>query len=159
MTNPLTKRYSPIAAAAAAQIMVVELDAAVREAALKLPIKEAIRECGPAVAEQVSAELLRAVNRFRGKPIASMDELEAFTNRLTLHPDDDELEPGERGEAYVIDGEQPLLWVGPIKIERMGQPGDESLRASRPVYHFLPPLVGEEPEDGGPDVGPNGRGV
>lgn len=152
MRNPLTKPYSPIAAAAAAQIMVVELDAVVREAALKLPIKEAIRECGPAVAEQVSAELLRAVNRFRGAPLATSQELEAFTNRLTLHPDDDEVEPGQRGEAYVIDGEHPILWVGPIKIERFGDQGDEHLRASRAVYHFLPPLEGQAPEDGGPDA-------
>lgn len=140
MTNPLTKRFTPIAAAASAQIMVVELEAAVREAALKLPIKQAIRECGPAVAEQVSAELLTAVCRFHGKPFERLEELDTYTDRLTLHPDDDSLEPGERGEAYVIDGRHPILWLGPVKIERLGEPGDESLKVSRPVYHFLPPL-------------------
>ncbi len=145
MVNPLTKRFSPIAAAAAAQVMVIELDAVQREAALKLPIKEAIRECGPAVAAQVADELQLALVRFRGKVFEREEELAEFVHRITLHPDDEDLESGERGEVYVLDSQHALLWVGPIQIERIGEPGDESLRASRPVYHYMPPLACEQP--------------
>jgi hypothetical protein len=140
--NPLTARYSPVAAAAAAQVLVVELSAAEREAALKLPIKQAIRECGPAIAAQVADELQLALVRARGGAFESAEELGAYAGRITLHPDA-EVEEGQRGEVYVLDGEHPLLWVGPVLIERIGEPGDESLRASRPVYHFQPPLPQE----------------
>lgn len=113
----------------AAPIIVVELDALQREAALKMPIKDAMRECARHLSAQLDTALKKAVEHYLGRDLRSEADVRG---RLTLYtdPPDYVTQPEARGETYAMDG-KPILWAGPVTIERTGGPSGEQMHASR----------------------------
>lgn len=129
------KKLSPIANALA----VVSLEGAEREAALRLPLKEAVRDLGKVLHTELEEHLLIAVRRYLGQPEASMESvMQQIAGRFTLHPDpfDPDEPQAVRGETYAIDS-NPVLWAGPIAVQRFGDAGDEHVRANRPVRYLV----------------------
>jgi hypothetical protein len=122
------------------RIEVVELDAAMRQAALKMPIKDAMRECATVLQQQLDAQLLTAIERHMGEPLTE-PERQVRGHLSAVDGVDADGAPtqaeDERGTVYAMDG-VPILWAGPVRLERQGGPGDERMSAHRPLRHLLP---------------------
>jgi hypothetical protein len=127
------RKLRPVSAAIGTAIAIVELSAAEREVALRLPIKEAQRELAKNLAKDLDAALLEAVQRYLGRPIETEADVRGH---LTVHPDDHTIPFEQRGEMYAMDL-HPILWAGPVKVEKFGDPGDEHVRASRELRHHM----------------------
>lgn len=102
--------------------------------ALKIPLKDARRECAKALQDQLDAALKDAIERHLGVPLVNEAQVRG---RLTLHGDvftanREQLAVYERGETYAMEG-VPILWAGPVKIEHV----DDEVRATRHLRHLL----------------------
>jgi hypothetical protein len=121
MTNPLTKRFTPVVAAVQAGIMKVELDEAQRQAALKLPRKQALRELHKVLQAKLDAALLHTITHQLGH---EPKEEEVSKGQLEVEPCH---EPGfDHGEIYSYMG-TAILYAGPIELGGEG----EEMRARR----------------------------
>lgn len=134
-SNPLAARLSAVSAAAAAGVMKLELDAVVREAALKLPRKQALKECAEALQEQLGMHLMAVIEAHLGEEL--VDPQRQLAGRFFVVGDAASrweggrlvhVPPQERGDTYSLD-ETPLLWAGPVKLETVG----DEVSASRPL--------------------------
>ena len=117
--------------AAAASIAVVELDAAEREVALRLPRKQAMRDLARRLADEQDEHIEKAIRAYFEAQGMSLDDPEQLRGRLTVHQDQEADEHGARGDTYAMDG-VPVVWIGPVKVE-----GDEEMRASRAIRHHF----------------------
>ena len=144
-------KLSPIAAAAASTVISMELTEIERQAALKMPMKDAARDAAPILAKQVDDGLKKLLTLYfrvqqeLGPWELALDDrlmelVQAKPDRLTLHPDPEDAELPDKplGEVYAIDG-VPLLWVGPVKIEYEGDPRDNTVRFARDTLVLYPP--------------------
>jgi hypothetical protein len=142
MTNPLTKRFTPVVAAVQAGIMKVELDAAEREVALKLPRKQALRELHKVLQAKLDAALLHTITHQLGHVPR---EEEVAGGKLEV---DRCHEAGfEQGEIYFYMG-TPVLYAGPIEV---GGQGDEmsarrELRILNDAPHIDLTRIGAAPD-------------
>lgn len=82
-----------------------------REAAEKIPLKDATRELMHKLTADLDAALLAAVERYLGHPLTDPEIVLGRLTNVTIE--------GEEGETYCMDG-VPLLWAGPPVIERVG---------------------------------------
>lgn len=118
-----------------------QLDTAIREAALVLPGKQAVRE----IAQNLAADLdehLNAALRTALKLGPGDDTVQAIAGHaFEVVPDGafDEtgafIPPEQRGETYVLDGE-PLLWAGPVELSRTDEGEDVQVRGARKIRHY-----------------------
>jgi hypothetical protein len=120
------KKLNALAAATRIGVAAQRLAAIEREAALKMPIKDALRDTGIALREKLDANLAEAIERYFGRPFVP----EEVVDRLTLHPDGEEVPQEERGAWYAMDG-KPILWAGPVKVERK----DDEMHAHQALKH------------------------
>lgn len=124
----LNKKLSVIGAAAAAVVERAELEVrrqeAAREAALRMPIKDAMRELHGKLQADLDAALQLAVERRLGAPLTDPD---ALRGRLEVAGPDE-----EGADTYILDG-VPLLWAGPIGLSR---DGDAEMGATRTLRHL-----------------------
>jgi hypothetical protein len=124
MTNPLTKRFTPVVAAVQAGIMKVELDEAQRQAALKLPRKQALRELHKVLQAKLDAALLHTITHQLGH---EPKEEEVSKGQLEVEPCH---EPGfDHGEIYFVHGHRDPV----RRADRAGWPGRGNARAPRPA--------------------------
>lgn len=118
-------KLNPVALAAERAIQVVEFDAIQREAAMKIPIKEATREVARRLLADLDAALQLAVERYLGQPLTDPETLRGRLTNATYE--------GEEGETYCVDG-VPVLWAGPASIVRDG----DSVRGNRQLRQLEP---------------------
>lgn len=119
MDNPI------VAALRAAAAKEAEEERVFREAAEKLPVKDAMRRVLLRLESELNAELQEAVERFLGGPLAEPEQLRGRLMHAQLE--------GDEGLTYFVD-RVPILWVAPSKIERDGN----LLRVERPIRQLLP---------------------
>lgn len=132
-------KLNPIASAAAAQVISMELTGAEREVALKLPMKQAMRDHVAYLAERLNRHLHAAIAYYLGRD----DFSEKHVRRtLVVQADPPHTPPEQRGDTYFMLG-TPILHVGPVRLQRQG---DESI-ASQLLTHLQPGMV--PPEDVG----------
>lgn len=133
---------SPAQPALIAGMTPEQLNAAVREAALVIPGKQAVREIANNLAADLDAHLDSAI-RTALKLGPDADVVAAMEQGHTweLVPDgafDDAgafIPMDERGETYVLDGE-PLLWAGPVELTRTDNGDDVQVRGQRKIRHY-----------------------
>jgi hypothetical protein len=143
-------KQTKIALASGIVLTAMELDAAEREAALRMPMKDAMKDAAMVLAAKLDAALLqllqlyyRAEGEIEPEEQATLELVMQITGcrpgRLTIHPSI-ELEqlPEKPGEVYAIDG-VPLLWVGPVEIQAEGDPRDNTVRFHRSTATLYPP--------------------
>ena len=110
------------------------LDAVMQEAAMRMPIKDAMKELGARLSLELDDNLRKAIERRLGEPLTDPAILEG---RLTVHPDGQDIPEAERGETYALDL-VPILWVGPVKLEREGDASGYHMKGSRQLRHLIP---------------------
>lgn len=108
--------------------------AQLREANLKLPIKDKMRDLARQMQQHLDAELQKAVERFLGHPVTDPRQV---AGRLThQQPPVEALRDAAQGEActiYSMDG-VPVLKAGAQVLERRG----DELHAFQLVEQLLP---------------------
>lgn len=98
-----------------------EVEEAVREAALKLPRKQAMRDLAAILQADLDRELTTAVGIAIGMELTDLDQLHGHTfERVTIE--------GEEGESFLLDGRR-ILWVGPVTVNDDG----EQVTVDRPI--------------------------
>jgi hypothetical protein len=130
-------RLAPIAAAGTLTAVQAQLSAAeaaaIQEANLVLPVRDAVRE----LAEKLVTDRDQVLQACLVAHLGEMPELAALDGRLTRHPDriTDPANPADvAGEVWAVDG-VPLLHTGPVSIRRTGDEmlADQDLRALVPL--------------------------
>lgn len=106
-----------ISNAVATQLAVVALSEAEREAALRLPAKQAMRDHAKALSERLDRHLNFALMHYFGR--ADFGERHVRAG-LTVHPDPGHTPHEQRGETYAMHG-TPILRVGPVRLWREGE--------------------------------------
>lgn len=137
---------SPAEPALVAGMTPQQLNAAIAEAALVLPGKQAIREIGQNLADDLDAHLDTALRRALdvGPEVDLLALVAAHVFELV--PDGAFTEEGEfiplhdRGETYVLDG-RPILWAGPVTLERTNEGDAVQVRGARKIRHYTPAVA------------------
>jgi hypothetical protein len=96
----------------------VAFEKMLHEANRVLPIKHATKELKQKLDEDLGAAMQLAIERVQGRPLEDLAEVEG---RLSIVRED-----GDDGDTYLLD-ETPILWAGPIKLQRDG----DDMSASR----------------------------
>lgn len=148
--NPF-KRPSAITAAMgqqAAEVAVLSSPAVqvsdaelIHRANLVLPTKQAMRELAVKLTADLDAAIEEALTAALGEPITDPDA-QLAGHLFEVVPDGAFSDAGafvaldERGEAYYLDGRK-LLWAGPTRLVKEGEPGEEIMRGERRLVRFV----------------------
>ena len=132
---------SPAEPALIAGMTPEQLDTAVREAALVLPGKQAVREIAQRLAEELDEHLDTALRE--ALDVAPGDNLVEVVQAHVFEvvpdgafsPDGEFLPPEARGGTYVLDG-KPLLWAGPVELTRTDEGEAVQVRGSRRITRY-----------------------
>lgn len=143
------KKVAAIPAAVSEQIHVVELTAAEREAALKLPIKEALRELSQRTQTELNDHLRLMIEAYLQTDL--VDPERQVRGRLSVVATSRPLTDGEsvlvppeqRGDTYWMD-DTPIMWAGPVALSRVG----DEMRADRSIRYYLQPRDARAANDG-----------
>jgi hypothetical protein len=139
------KRMSAVGRAVLAPIAAGEIlqlkdwqDEQVRQAALVIPRKQAMREIADALARQLEDQLRAAIECYLGGPVA---DPQVLAGRLEVVSDGEDALQAERGVTYGLDG-VALLWLGPVQLVEEGGElrGHQQIRHLNPA--FKPPAEG-----------------
>jgi hypothetical protein len=101
------------------------LDAQIREAALVMPIKDAMRQLADQARENVEQQLHAAIERYLSEVVTDPKQIDGHLTHATVE--------GDAGTVYQMDG-TPVLFVGALNIERDGT----SMQAQQEVKCLLP---------------------
>jgi hypothetical protein len=119
------RRLNAVGVAVAAAAAEATFEHQLREANLKMPIKNAMRDLAWQMQEHLDAELKKAVERFLGFEVTDPQQI---AGRLThIQP------PGDQVTWYQMDG-VPVLKAGAQVLERRG----EDIHAFQLVEQLLP---------------------
>lgn len=119
------RRLNPLAVVAAIAAAQATFEQQLREANLKMPIKDKMRELAKQMQGHLDAELKKAVERFLGFEVTDPQQVAGRLQHVHLE--------GEVGTIYAVDG-VAVLRAGPQVLDRR----EDAIHAFQLVEQLLP---------------------